>query len=212
MPLRGSSEAPFAASKLFRFDAAGGSLHLVDGPRVMAFSQPMIRSLHAALAARLGPGNDAAYRLGYEWALQDMLRLHQKMRDEFGGKNFDFWQMEAKFILDSWWSPLDAMGWGAAIFDFAAIARGLAFVELRHSVVAAAHPDAAQPVCHLYAGLFAGALGFFERAERHAIEIQCRAVGHDTCRFVVGPGAEIDAAETWRKQGAAAAEIVRRLG
>jgi predicted hydrocarbon binding protein len=211
MPARAPSDVPRAA-ELFALDAATGALRAAGGQRVIAFSQPMIHGLHAALAERLGANaGDAIYRVGYEWALQDMLRLHLALKDEFGGKSFDFWQMETKFVLGRWWAPLDAAGWGTVAFDWSALARGLVFVELRHSLVAAALPGAAQPVCHLYAGLFAGALSFFERAERHGVEVQCRAQGHETCRFVIGPGPEIDSAEAWRKQGVAAAEIIRRL-
>ena len=64
-------------------------------------------------------------------------------------------------------------------------------------------------MCHLYAGLFAGALSFYDRAESHALETSCLALGHDCCRFLVGPGPLIDRAETAQRKGAAHDAILR---
>jgi predicted hydrocarbon binding protein len=117
-------------------------------------------------------------------------------------------------VLDRWWSPLAQAGWGTVTLDVSSLSRGFAFIELRHSTVVAAlaGPNrATEPLCHLYAGLFAGALSFFERAERHGVEIQCAALGAPACRFAVGPGSQIDEVEMWRKQGIAPDEIRRRL-
>jgi uncharacterized protein len=77
--------------------------------------------------------------------------------------------------------------------------------------VVAALGVSARPVCHWYAGLFAGAWSFIQRAERHAVEFECSAVSAAACQFVVGPGPEIDAVETWRQDGVSAAEILRRV-
>jgi predicted hydrocarbon binding protein len=77
--------------------------------------------------------------------------------------------------------------------------------------VAAALQSADEPVCHLYAGLFAAAVSFLDRSERHAAELACAAAGAATCVFVVGSGADIDAAEAWRQQKTPVQEIIRRL-
>lgn len=200
------------AAELLSHDARDGSIRQHGGQRLVAIAEPLLRSLHYGLSQTLDDGApNVLYRTGYEWALQEMLRLHQAMREEFGGASFDFWQLDAKFVLETWWLGHQAAGWGALQTDFTALARGLAFFELRGSAVAAALAGSSQPVCHLYAGLFAGALSFYERAERHAAEIQCCAMGRETCRFVLGPGAEVDSAESWRKQGILSDEIVRRL-
>ncbi len=206
-----ASDASRPANEFFRHKSAEGSIQSGDGQRIAALPQPLLHSLHGAMVESLGRSSrDALYRTGFEWALQEMLRLNQQMHDKFGG-GFDFWQMDAKFVLDSWWSPLESMGWGAATFDLSAVSRGIVLVELRSSAVAAALNGAKEPVCHLHAGLFAGSLSFFDRVERHAVEVQCAAMGHESCNFVVGPGADIDSAETWRKEGASAADIGRRF-
>jgi predicted hydrocarbon binding protein len=213
MPHRASSDrAPAPGALAFRHDPGTGSIRLADDQRVVAISEGLMQHLHFAIIEQLGDtAQDGLYRAGYEWALQDMLRLSRQMRDEAASASFDFWQQDTKAIFTRWWTTHEALGWGTATFDFQASARGLTFVELRQSIVADAFAGADQPVCHLYAGLFAGALSFFERAERHAVEVQCAATGQHACKFVVGPGPEVDAAEAWRQQGVAGPEILRRL-
>ncbi len=197
---------------VFRHDAKDGSIRLPDERRIVALSEPLLQQLHFAIIEQRGEtAQDALYRTGYEWALQEMLRLTRELRAASGQANFDFWQQDLAGVLTRWWAFADALGWGTATFDLQATARGLTFVELRNSVVADAFAGADQPVCHLYAGLFAGALSFYTRAERHAVEIQCAAMNHAACRFIVGPGPEVDSAEAWRQQGIAAPEIFRRL-
>lgn len=199
------------AAELFRRDAAEGAIRRPDNERVAVISAPLLRGLHFTLVEVLGDAaQDALYRTGYEWALQDMLRLNQQMQEQYGDK-FDFWQADTKFVLDTWWAPLEAAGWGRLAWDLGAHARGIAFVDLHSSPVGAALAGTDQPICHLHAGLLAGAMSFFDRAERHAAEVQCRGVNAPFCQFVVGPGADVDAAEAWRQHGTPAAEILRRL-
>ena len=203
---------PVSSPPIFHPDSAQGSLRRVDGQRVAALSVEWVHALHFALLEQFTDNaQDVLYRSGYDWGLQDMVRLNQHLHTKIGGGNFDLWQLDPKFILDSWWAPLAEAGWGRCTFDLVAVSRGIVFVDLQGSVIAAALAGSDQPVCHFYAGLFAGALSFFERAERHAVEVQCSGLGAATCLFVIGPGAEVDAAETWRQQGVAAAEILRRL-
>lgn len=189
-----------------------GSIRLSDGQCAAAVPIEFVQRLHETLARGLGPSVDRVlYSCGYEWGLQEMVRLTLRLREEFGSGNLDVWQMDARFVLDSWWAPLTAAGWGAWTLDLSTQTRGITFVEVRNSAVVGAVRDAAGPACHLYAGLFAGALSFYERGENHAVEIQCAAMGHASCRFVIGPGAQIDAVEAWRQQGSSADEIRRRL-
>lgn len=208
-----SEDRPFSPDDFFQQELQTGSLRRTDGARVAALSVEFVQAFHFALVEHMGDSaQDILYRSGYEWGLQDMIRLNERLHDEIGGSNFDLWQMDAKFVVESWWTPLAESGWGACQFDFSRLSRGIVCVDLKNSIVAQALESSDQPVCHLYAGLFAGALSFFERAERHAVEIQCRSLGQDSCKFVIGPGAEVDNAESRRQQGASAAEIIRRLG
>ncbi len=198
----GSSGPPGPAQGVLRND---------DGRRRGFVSAEFVRSLHFSVLETFGDQTqDILYQTGFEWGLQDMSGLSRRLRDEYGTAG-DLWQMEPQFVFDTWWSPLAAGGWGAWELAFATQARGVAVIDVRHSLVAASLGAADDPVCHLYAGLFAGALSFFDRAERHAVEIRCQSVGDSVCTFVIGPGADIDAVETWRQQRVAPADILARL-
>ena len=213
MPPRETSDSrPTVGEDFFRHQPDEGTIRLSDGQRAAAVSQEFIQSLHESLSRDLGDSaRHLLYACGYEWGLQDMVRLTQRLRADLGSDGVDLWHMDARLVLDSWWAPLTSAGWGLWTLDLSALAKGVCFVEVHNSVIAAARAGASAPVCHLYAGLFAGALSFFRREENHAVEIQCAAMGLPSCQFVVASGAQIDAIETWHKQGAGAAEIRRRL-
>lgn len=205
---KSSSSAP--GDRLL-FNRLEGSAR-VEGARVVLVPEILLHTIQATLAEQLGDrAPDIAYRTGYEWGLQDMIALHRQLQEQYGA-SFDFWQMDAKFVLDTWWSALAANGWGAASFDVAALTRGLVFVDVKASPLVAIRQRTDRPACHLTAGLLAGAHSFYDRAERHAAEVRCAANGHEACTFVVGSGADVDSAEAWRKQGVSAADIRRRLG
>jgi predicted hydrocarbon binding protein len=214
MPLRPTSDLRRpGASAFLQVQPAEGTLRLPDGQRAALLPAIFFRHLALELTTSLDDSpRHVLYKFGYDWALRDMVRLSRELGEEFGGgANLDLWQMDAKFVLDRWWAPLAACGWGACTFDLSSLSRGFGFIELRHSIVAAHASGATQPSCHLYAGLFAGALSFFERVERHAAEFQCAALGAPSCRFVVGPGPQVDEVESWRVQHITAEEIRRRL-
>jgi uncharacterized protein len=213
MPPRETSDSgQIVGPDHFRHQPDEGAIRLSDGQRAAAASQEFIQHLHESLARDLGDSaRHLLYACGYEWGLQDMVRLTHRLRADRGAEGVDLWHMDAKLVLDSWWAPLTAGGWGVWTLDLTALSKGLCFVEVRNSAIAATRTGASAPVCHLYAGLFAGALSFFRREETHATEIQCAAMGHPACEFVVAPGAQIDAIERWQKQGADAAEVRRRL-
>jgi hypothetical protein len=195
-----------------RTDPVQGTLRDAQGTRLAVVPADLVLALHFSLFERFADNSqDILYRSGYEQGLQDMVRLSNSLRERYGGASFDFWQMDAKFILEAWWQSLANAGWGACSFDLAALSRGIALAELEDSPIAAALGHTEYPICHFLAGLLAGAVSFYERAERHATEIECRAVGGTKCRFVIGTGVTIDTAEGWRQQGMVAADIVKRL-
>ena len=214
-----SSRPPIEGRRPIRDSAlhgqlADGAVRQHDGQRVAVVPLEFLSDLRDAVAPDFGPSaRHLFYCTGYDWSLRDMVRLGQRLRDELGSGNLDLWQMDAKFVLDSWWTPLAAAGWGAC--TFAALPRGFVLAEVTSSATAAAQRERAtpapEPACDLYAGLLAGALSFFERAERHAVEIQCAALGHPTCLFIAGGSPHIEKIETWRQQNLSAAEIRQRL-
>lgn len=182
-----------------------------DGERVAALSRDFVQSLHIALLEQFAENaQDLLYRSGYDWGLQDMVRLTRQLKKQ-SGADADLWQMDEKSVFEAWWSALAETGWGRTTFDISGLARGIVIVELHDSAVVAAVGESDQPICHWYAGLFAAAVSFCARAERHGVEVQCAALGAPTCQFVIATGADVDAAETWRQQGAKPADIIRRL-
>ncbi|MEO5959925.1 MAG: 4-vinyl reductase [Opitutaceae bacterium] len=188
------------------------TIRLAHEQRVTAVPVASLGNLHTSVRQAVGmAAPDVLYRSGYEWGLQEMVTLSQHLQEAAPGNQFDFWQSEVRPTLTQWWAPLETNGWGSMTFDLSASTRGLTLFEIQESAVASIGGSSDQPVCHLCAGLFAGAVSFLRRLECHAVELQCQASGHESCRFIAGPGAEIDSAEIWRQQGATAAEIVRRL-
>ncbi len=213
MPDRSTSDkSPSAREEFIRSHPTEGALLTPDGRRVAGLPEGLMQALHRGFGeAATENARQTLYRAGYEWGLQDMLQFSSRLRQESGGANTaDLWQMEPPLVLERWSAPLAASGWGSCIFDFSARVKGITFVELRHSASAAAVGRATVPVCHLYAGLFAGALSFFDRVESHAVETECAALGHACCRFIVGPGPLIDQAESARHSGIAH-DAIRRL-
>ena len=196
---------------LFRPDSGHGALRRAGGGRLVAITGPFVHALHAGIAEQFPEdAPDILYRAGYEQGLQDLLRVSRELREAYGAA-FDFWQADPKFVLETWWAPLAQAGWGRARFDLGAFARQLVVVEITDGLIPAALGHTAQPMCHHTAGALAGALGFFERAERHATEIACVADGAAHCTFVVAPGPVVDSAEAARQEGLAPADILLRL-
>ncbi len=210
MPASSSSSIGRDASLTPR--ANDGAVLLPDGRRVAAWPQVFLRTLHANLAAAPEAGRQTLYRAGFEWGLQEFVQLSRRLRTDSGAAaGVDIWQMDPAVVFDRWSAPLATAGWGTWTIDRTTHA-GLAVVELRRSAVVAALAAAAtEPACHLYAGLFAGALSFYQRAEAHACETSCAALGAETCKFIVGPAAAITQAETARRGGATHDAILRTL-
>lgn len=196
----------------FRQEPAQGAMRRLNGDRISLMTRDAMHALHATLVEQFSEtAVDVLYRSGYEWGLQEILLRQKRLRQEVGGTEFNFWQMDAKFVLDAWWMPFSESGWGQCTFQRLPPPRRLYLVELRSSLVAATLRPAEEPVCHLYAGLFAGAVSFFDRQERHAAELQCAAVRGDSCRFLIGSGPDIDTAESLRQQGADTEAILAHL-
>lgn len=191
---------------------AEGAVLLTDGRRGIGWPGTALQELHRSLALE---NPDAAknllYRTGFEWGLQEFLQLSLRVQTELGRKTGDdLWKLEAATAFQRWAEPLAAAGWGRWTFDRSAQADGVTLVELHGSAIArSAAASPTDPVCHLYAGLFAGALSFYDRTELHAVETQCAALGHPCCRFIVAPGPVIDRSEKARRGGANHEAIVR---
>jgi predicted hydrocarbon binding protein len=188
------------------------AIRLRDGQRGVYVSEDFLASLHLGLHEEVGDAaNVVMYKCGYEWGVNDMKRFADRMRQEFGGGKLDIWGMNRKFVLESWWWPLTAEGWGGWTIDFSFEKQGMTFVTIQNSAVAKAMEQVGKPVCYMYAGLFAGIFSVYDREERGGIEVQCYSMGNDACKFLIGAQQRINAAEFWRREGAGAQEILEKL-
>ncbi|MBL9008309.1 MAG: hypothetical protein JNJ46_28875 [Myxococcales bacterium] len=177
--------------------------------RMMLVSEDFIVGYQLALQEEVG---DAAaeimYRCGLEWGKADMQGFERRFQDEFGMRMADG---HSRMVLESWWWPLQAAGWGSWTYDLSQLKEGLIFVDLYESAIAKSVGNIGKVACHYYAGLFAAAFGHIARAELSGLEIQCYSMGEEFCKFLIGSSKRINAAQFWAREGATAQEIISRL-
>lgn len=194
-------------------DDSTGLLTAADGRRLALQPGKFLAHLTAELSHVFGEDTPAtAYKLGYEWALREMTVLDRQNSAAAGGNPAaNLWSLPRAKVLDRWWTPLRAAGWGSCSFNLPADAGNVTLVTLRHSLAAAHISGATAPACHLCSGLFAGALSFLEVSEYHAIEYQCTALGAPDCRFAVAPVERIEQVLASLREGLEPAALRARL-
>jgi predicted hydrocarbon binding protein len=199
----------YVPDEFFRREAKQGAIYLRDGQRAATVDESFINGLHLGVEQEVGSASSLLmYRCGQQWALQDMKRFNDRMRQEFGGGKQDMWAMNLRFVLETWWWPFTIEGFGSWRLDLTYRSKDITMVEIRNSAVAKSMEQIGKPVCHLYAGLFAGVFSAYDRTERECIELECYAMGNDVCKFLIGAEKQVNALEFWRQEGASAAEIM----
>lgn len=202
----------FVPEEFLKRDPDTGTLLLRDGQRGVLASEDFIAGLHSGSHDEVGDAaNLIMYKCGYQWGLEDMKRFSDRMRHEFGGGKTDIWNMNKKFVLESWWWPLTLEGWGGWSIDFSFEKQEMTFLTIRNSAVAKSMEQVGKPVCHMYAGMFAGVFTYYDKIERDCIEVQCYSMGNDCCKFLIGKKEKVNAAEFWRREGANADEILAKI-
>lgn len=195
----------------FEHDREAGRVRQRTGTRGLHVTEDFVVGLQQGLEEEVG---DAAgiimYRAGYEWALKDMRAFEARFTAEFGGKT-SITEANLLFVLESWWWPLTAEGWGTWRVDLSRSKEGLIVVDLFDSAVAKSLGNIGKPVCHMYAGMLAGAFTYVSKRELSGIEIQCYAMGADFCKFLLGSERRVNAVSFWVQEGAMAQEIIDRL-
>ncbi len=151
------------------------------------------------------------YKMGYEFGLQDFKDFQTRFEREYGGST-RLSDANVNFILEQWWWPLNAEGWGGYKVDFSHRKQGIIFVDVYDSAVAKSVGNIGKPVCHIYAGMFAGALTYLSKHELSGIEIQCFAMGEEYCKFLIGSEKRVNAASFWVQEGASSGEIMEKIG
>ncbi|MBC7794032.1 MAG: 4-vinyl reductase [Clostridia bacterium] len=186
-----------------------GTLYNRYDQRVVLVTEDFIVGFQLALEEEVGDAaGEIMYRCGYNWGLEDIKGFAKRFPNEFDGSiDSHLFGM----VLETWWWPLQAAGWGAWRFDMSHKSEGLVFVDLYESAVAKSLGNVGRVVCHYYAGMFAAAFGFFAKRELSSIEIQCYGMGEEFCKFLIGTSKRINAAQFWVQEGASAKEIINRL-
>jgi predicted hydrocarbon binding protein len=186
-------------------------------PEGLRVSVDFLGALHHSLEHETA---DAAERIltaiGRSWGAADMRAFLARAPQLLGAPHE---AVHVGVLLQTWWWPRTAGGWGVASFDFRRAAQRLLVVELRNSAEARAsrerqQPEGspARPVCHLYAGYFAGGFAALAKRDLVCVELECHAAaGADACQFLLSTSAHAQQARQWRDAGESAAAIVRKL-
>ncbi|MEM1347219.1 MAG: V4R domain-containing protein [Myxococcota bacterium] len=199
----------FSLQDNLRKKTRGTALELGYGGVGMMVNEDFIVGLQEGLEAEVGAASAVImYQCGLEWGKLDMRRFDARVEQEFGQP---MRAMNVQFVLETWWWPLTAAGWGSWRVDLSRVRQGYIMVDLFESAVAKSLEQVGKPMCHLYAGMLAGSMSHLVGNQLSCIEIQCYAMGEDNCRFLIGSESRVDAAEFWLNEGASAADIARRL-
>jgi uncharacterized protein len=199
----------YSADTYYRCDAAAGAVTTAYGQRVLRVSEDFLAALHRAVEREAGDRAEAIlYEAGRRWGHADMTAFAARAPEEFGA-SYETVHMDV--LLETWWWPRTAGGWGTWAFDFRRAPQRLVFLDVRESAEARASAGAGRPVCHLYAGYFAGGLSFLARKDLACVELQCRAAGAGTCQFLFSVPPTVQQARQWRDAEEPAATIVERL-
>jgi uncharacterized protein len=185
-------------------------------PQGLRVSDDFLAALDQSLEHEMA---DAVERLlvetGRRWGVADMQAFLARAPQLLGAPPES---VHIGALLQTWWWPRTTGGWGAASFDFRRAAQRLLVVELRNSAEARASRErprtegsSPRPVCHLYAGYFAGGLGTLAKRDLACIELQCHAAGAESCQFLLSTAAHIQQARQWRDSGESAVAVVRKL-
>jgi predicted hydrocarbon binding protein len=192
-----------------KYDLTSGTIYTRNAARTFHVSEDFIIGLQQGLEQEVGDASAVImYKCGYQWGLADMRRFEANMLREFGR---DIQAMNIGFVMEEWWWPLQAMGWGSWEIDLSKGDQGIVLINLYDSAVAKSLGEVGKPVCYMYAGMFAGVMTHLSRRPLSGIEIQCYAMGANYCRFIVGAEKRINAVEFWLEEGASASDVIGKL-
>lgn len=199
----------YSFEDFFHFQPEGGAVTDWNESRNIFTSEDFIIGLIEGLEEEVGDASAVVmYNIGYEWGLRDAKFFQQWFEKEYE-KNIR--EVNSMFMLQAWWWPFTAQGWGNWEVDMSEHKNGFMFVSIFDSAVARTLGDVGKPVCHIYAGLFAGFFSDIVKRSLSCIEIQCYSMGETYCKFLLGSQDRIDAATFWHNEGATARDIEKRL-
>ncbi len=201
--------AHYSFTDYFHFESDRGIVTDWNESRNMFASEDFIIGLIEGLEEEVGSASAVVmYNIGYQWGMRDAKFFQQWFEQEYK-KNIR--EVNSVFMLEAWWWPFTAQGWGNWEVDMSEHKNGFMFVNIFDSAVARTLGDVGKPVCHLYAGLFAGFFSDIVKKSLSCIEIQCYSMGETYCKFLLSSQDRVDAANFWHNEGATARDIEKRL-
>lgn len=201
--------AHYSFTDFFHFHCEQGVVTDWNESRNLFASEDFIIGLIEGLEEEVGSASGVVmYNIGYQWGMRDAKFFQQWFEQQYGKS---IREVNSMFMLQAWWWPFTAQGWGNWEVDMSEHKNGFMFVNIFDSAVARTLGDVGKPVCHIYAGLFAGFFSDLVRKSLSCIEIQCYSMGETYCKFLLGSKDRIDAANFWHNEGATAKDIEKRL-
>lgn len=201
----------YSFEDFFCFQSKTGTIVDWNDARNVLASEDFIIGLIEGLEEEVGSASGVVmYNIGQEWGKRDADFFHQWFFSEY---EYDkpLKQLNLAYVLEAWWWPFTAQGWGNWEVDMSAQKNGFMFVNIFDSAVARTLGDVGKPVCHIYAGLLAGFFSNLVKKDLNCIEIQCYSMGETYCKFLIGKQDRIDAATFWLNEGAQSKDIEKRL-
>lgn len=193
----------------FTFNRAEGTIDDWHDSRNILASEDFIVALIKGLEQEVGNASSVVmYNIGKEWGKQDAVFFQNWFEAQF---QQPLHKSRPSLALEAWWWPFTSQGWGNWEVDLDDQKNGFMFINIFDSAVARTLGDVGKPVCHIYAGLFAGFFSHLVKKELGCIETQCYAMGETYCKFLLGKQNRIDAATFWQNEGATAGDIATRL-
>ena len=201
----------YGLQDFFDFHPERGTIIDWNDCRNILASEDFIIGLIDGLEEEVGHASSVImYNIGQEWGKNDAEFFQHWFLTEYGYKQ-PLNQLNLAYVLEAWWWPFTAQGWGNWEVDMSEQKNGFMFVNIFDSAVARTLGDVGKPVCHIYAGLMAGFFSHLVKKNLNCIEIQCYAMGETYCKFLLGKQERIDAATFWLNEGANAKDIEKRL-
>uniref|UniRef100_B8HV18 4-vinyl reductase 4VR n=1 Tax=Cyanothece sp. (strain PCC 7425 / ATCC 29141) TaxID=395961 RepID=B8HV18_CYAP4 len=199
----------YGLNNFFGHDNQSGIVTDWNSGRNIFITEDFVIGLITGLEEEVGGASTVVmYNIGIEWGQRDADFFQQWFKQEY---DRDIRQTSLTFALEAWWWPFTAQGWGNWELDLSEQKNGFMFINIFDSAVARTLGDVGKPVCHLYAGMFAGFFSGIVKKTLSCIEIQCYAMGETYCKFLLGKTERIDAATFWQNEGATARDIEKRL-
>lgn len=201
--------AHYRFEDFFHMNRQTGTLIDWNKSRNILVSEDFMIGLIHGLDEEVGSASSVVmYNIGKAWGERDSLTFKNWYEEEY---ETNMLTTNLALVLESWWWPFTAQGWGNWDVDLEDQKNGFIVLNIFDSAIARTLGNVGKPVCHIYAGLFAGFFSSFSKQDLGCVELQCYAMGSTFCKFLLGKQDRVDAASFWLEEGAGAKDIQKRL-